>query len=39
MQEKLDSGALDLVLIVDPKATQNIEEKYLKKIALSFTKQ
>lgn len=31
MQEKLDSGALDLVLIVDPKATQNIEVEILKK--------
>jgi len=31
MQEKLDSGSLDLVLIVDPKATQNIEVDILKK--------
>lgn len=31
MQEKLDSGALDLILIVDPKATQNIEVEILKK--------
>jgi DNA-binding transcriptional LysR family regulator len=31
MQDKLDSGVLDLVLIVDPKATQNIEVEILKK--------
>lgn len=36
MQEKLDSGLLDLILIVDPKATQNIEVDILKKDSFKF---